>query len=182
MDAATEKRPATALPAFLAGLQGGMLGVCWMLLWLDVSAIFERRSFWSPENLMASAFYGGSSIRDGFNAQTLSGLALYLLVYSTLGGVFAVLVRDRLPRRRIMLASIGFALLWYLLSFRVIWKAVSPVIFLMHVQQSMVLGHLIYGTVLGRFPLYLEQTPTAAPPASPAEAQATPPNAGDVET
>ena len=155
MDAATERRPASAISAFLAGLQGGMLGVCWMLGWLGISAVWQRRSFWTPENLMANAFYGGSAIREGFAGRTLSGLALYLLLYSTLGAVFAVVVRDRLPRSRIMLASLCFALFWYYFSSRVIWKAMSPLISLLHVEPATILGHLVYGTALGRFPLYL---------------------------
>src|SRR5262249_55214182 len=146
---------ASAASAFLAGLQGGMLGAGWMLAWLGISAVWQRRSFWTSENLMASAFYGGSAIRDGFDTRTLSGLALYLLLYSSLGAVFAAAVYDRLPRGRIMLASVCFAVIWYYFSFRVMWKAVSPLIFLLHVPQTTLLGHLVYGTVLGRFPVYL---------------------------
>ena len=88
---------------FLAGLQGGMLGVCWMLVWLGISAEWQRRSFWTAENLMASAFYGGSAIRSDFAGGTLSGMAVYLLLYSLLGAVFAVIVRDRMPRSRVLL-------------------------------------------------------------------------------
>src|ERR1044071_5438412 len=78
MDAATERKPASTISALLAGLQGGMVGICWMLGWLGISAIWQRRSFWTAENLMASAFYGGSAIRGGFTAHTPSGVALYL--------------------------------------------------------------------------------------------------------
>ena len=66
-----------------------------------------------------------------------------------------MVVRDRLPRSRIMLASLCFALFWYYFSSRVIWKAMSPLISLLHVEPATILGHLVYGTALGRFPLYL---------------------------
>jgi hypothetical protein len=167
MEDATQTKPASAIAALLAGLQGGMLGVFWMLAWLGISATWHRRSFWTPENLMASAFYGGSAIREGFGTRTLSGLALYLLLYSTLGAVFAVVIRDRLPRKRIMLASICLGIFWYYLTFRVIWKAVSPLIFLLHVEQPTVFGHLVYGTVLGRFPVYLHGLPSVQPSTRP---------------
>src|SRR5689334_5528611 len=98
MEPATESQRPTRLSALSAGLQAGMLGVCWMLLWLGVSSVWQRRSFWTAENLMASAFYGDLAIRSGFAARTLSGLALYLLIYSTLGALFGLLVNDRLPR------------------------------------------------------------------------------------
>jgi len=95
MDATTETRATGTLTAFLAGLQGGMVGVLWMLAWLGVSATWQRRSFWTAENLLASAFYGDTAIRDGFAFSTLSGLALYLLVYSILGALFAAAIRER---------------------------------------------------------------------------------------
>src|SRR5438067_13880891 len=117
MDAATENRRPSGISAFFAGLQAGMLGICWMLAWLGVSAKWQQRSFWTSENLMASVFYGSASIRRGFAARTLSGLALYLLVYSLLGALLAWLVRDRLTRLRALLLSVLFALGWYYLSY-----------------------------------------------------------------
>src|SRR5664279_5520222 len=106
MVAATERRSARSLSAFLAGLQAGMLGVWWMLAWMGVSAVWRQRNFWTPENLMASVFYGDAAIRRGFAASTVSGLALYVLMYSLLGAGFAMALSDRLPRPRVTLAAI----------------------------------------------------------------------------
>ena len=168
MDAAIEGRRPSALSAFLAGLQAGMLGVCWMLAWMGASAVWQRRSFWTAENLMASVFYGNAAIRRGFAGTTVSGLALYLLLYSLLGAGFAMVVRGRLPRLRAALLSVVFALGWYYLSFHAIWRSVAPLITLLHVERPTVLGHVIYGALLGRFPVYLPRA--AAPPvASPPE-------------
>jgi len=85
----TAHRPAKPLAVFLAGLQAGMIGICWMLAWLGLSAMGQRRSFWTAENLMASVFHGDAAIRRGFGFSTLSGIALYLLIYSLLGALFA---------------------------------------------------------------------------------------------
>src|SRR5947209_366470 len=100
MDANTVTRPAGTLQASMAGLQAGMVGVLWMLAWLGVSDAWQRRSFWTAENLFASAFYGESAIRRGFAFSTLSGLALYLILYSLLGAAFAAAVRTQLPPGR----------------------------------------------------------------------------------
>jgi hypothetical protein len=162
MDAATESRSASRLSAFLAGLQAGMLGVGGMLAWMGASAVWQRRSFWTAANLMASVFYGDAAIRRGFAASTVSGLALYLLLYSLLGAGFAMAIPGRLPRLRTLLISIVFALCWYYLAFHLIWKAVSPLVALLHVERPTVLGHVIYGALLARFPAYL--TGTGAPP------------------
>jgi len=157
MDAATEKKPAGLIRALLAGLQAGTLGVGWMLAWLGMSSVWQRRSFWTPENLMASTFYGNGAIHEGFAFSTVSGIALYLLIYSSLGALFAIATRDRMTRSRLLLASVVFGLSWYYLSFRVIWKAVSPLITLLHVERSTMFGHLIYGLALSRYPVYLKR-------------------------
>jgi hypothetical protein len=162
MVAATERRSANSLAAFLAGLQAGMLGVWWMLAWMGASAVWERRSFWTPENLMASVFHGNAAIRPGFAAGTVSGLALYVLLYSLLGAGFAMAVRGRLPLPppRLALASVAFALLWYYAAFHLAAKTVSPLIVLLDPKRTTVLGHVIYGALLARFPVYLPRDPS----------------------
>jgi hypothetical protein len=158
------------LPALLAGLQGGMLGALWMLLWMGVSSRWEHRSFWSPENLFSTVFYGGSVYGRGFARSTIPGLALYLLLYSLLGAAFSAVVRDRLPRGKVLLAAILLGAAWYFASFRLLWKTMIPLAYLLHSEQPTFLGHLIYGTFLGRFPIYLDRfrMPAHAVPSVPA--------------
>jgi len=155
MAAAMERRSANSLAAFLAGLQAGMVGVWWMLAWMGASAVWQLCSFWTPENLMASVFYGNAAIRPGFAASTVSGLALYVLLYSLLGAGFALAVGGRLPRSRLALATMAFALCWYYAAFHLAAKAVSPQIVLLDAERTTVLGHVIYGALLARFPVYL---------------------------
>jgi hypothetical protein len=149
------RRQPAALAALLAGLQAGMLGACWMLVWLGVSSAWQRRSFWTAANLMATLFYGDRAIRDGFARSTLSGVAVYILLYSTLGALFALALRSRLPRLRLFLVSVAFALAWYYVSFTLLWKAAIPLVTLLHSAQPMILGHLVFGACLGRYPVYL---------------------------
>src|ERR1035437_9187331 len=91
----TAHRPANPVAVFLAGLQAGMIGICWMLAWLGLSAMGQRRSFWTAENLMASVFAGGPPLPRGFGVSRLRGFPPLLLVYSLLGAGFAVAVRNR---------------------------------------------------------------------------------------
>jgi hypothetical protein len=184
MDPATENRRAGTLPAGAAGLQAGMLGAFWMLLWLGVSDVWQQRSFWTAENLMASAFYGEGAIRRGFAARTLSGLALYLLLYSLLGALLAMGLSNRIPRVRVFLLSLLFALAWYYFSYRLLWKSLLPLVALLHSAQTTSLGHLVYGAVLGRYPIYLprpaevvdggKETPPAESSEEPAREQESP--------
>jgi len=137
-----------------------------MLAWMGASAVWQRHSFWTPENVMASVFYGNAAILPGFAASTVSGLALYMLLYSLLGAGFALAVAGRLPlpRLRLALASIAFALCWYYLAFHLVAKAVSPLVALLDAERTTVLGHVIYGTMLAQFPFYLPHA--ANPPAT----------------
>lgn len=167
MDTATEKAPAGALSAFLAGLQAGMLGACSMLVWLGISSFWQRRSFWTAANLMASLFYGPRAIRSGFSGLTLSGLAVYLILYSLLGAVFALAVRNRFSLVRTALVSALFAMFWYYLSFRLLWKSALPLVALLHAERPTALGHLLYGAVLGRFPKYVPGSALPADAAAP---------------
>jgi hypothetical protein len=128
---------------------------------MGASAVWQRRSFWTAENLMASVFYGNAAIRRGFAASTVSGLALYVLLYSLLGAGFAMAVGGRLQRLRLALASVAFALCWYYAAFHLAAKAAWPLVALLDTERTTLLGHAIYGAVLARFPEYL---PRAAEP------------------
>ena len=183
MHASTAHRPANPVAIFLAGLQAGMIGICWMLAWLGLSAVSQRRSFWTAENLMATVFHGGGAIRRGFGSSTLSGIALYLLIYSLLGALFAACVRDRLTGLGTVLAGVLFSVGWYWLWFRTIGQSVMPLVWLLHAENSTALGHVIFGALIARFPAYLPQvrqpgfaTPTADTPAAQQAGEATPPD------
>src|SRR5690242_11323458 len=152
MEAATPRSRAAALPAALAGMQSGMVGAICLVMWLGILAEWQQRNFWIPVNLMASAFYGPRAIRSGFAAETVSGLAVYIALYTLLGAALALVLRDRFSRARTFLIAVAFALVWYYVSFRLLWKSVIPLASLLHVERTTALGHLLYGAVLGGYP------------------------------
>jgi hypothetical protein len=165
MDPATEREAAKLrLATFLAGLEGGTVGVLWMLAWLGVSSVWQQRSFWAPENLMATAFDRSSNLAPIFTWATCAGLALYVLIYSVLGAAFSLALRDRVPARRVMLLAVLFAVVWYYFSFRWSFRLALPLVALLHVERSTLVGHLLYGTMLGRYPVYVHRLMFTAPP------------------
>ncbi len=155
MTAAMEKEPPGRFTAFLAGLQGGLVGLLCMLAWLGISDSWLRRTFWSEENLFASAFYGESAIGRGFSADTVSGLSLYVLIYCLLGGLFALVFRGQDRQLRLLLLSLAVSVGWYYLSFHFLYERVMPLVYLLHPERPMVLGHLVFGTFLSRFSNYI---------------------------
>lgn len=154
MGPSAEKVPGR-LPLLLAGLQAGMIAALAMLAWLGLSAVWQRRSFWTSENLLATTFYGGTAVRNSFSTSTLSGLALYLLIYSVLGCLFAIAAGGRLTAPKLLLAGIAAALIWYYVSFHFFWKALSPLVPLLHAVRATIIGHIIFGAAIARFPKYL---------------------------
>jgi hypothetical protein len=166
MDPATQSESAKIrLATFLAGLEGGTVGVLWMLTWLGVSSVWQQRSFWSPENLMATAFDRNSTLAPAFTWATCAGLALYILIYGVLGAAFSSVLRDRVPRTRVMLTAVIFAIAWYYFSFRWTFRLTLPLVALLHVEHTTLVGHLLYGTMLGRYPVYVNRLMNTAPPA-----------------
>jgi hypothetical protein len=143
-----------------------MIGIGWMLAWLGLSAMGQPRGFWAAENLMASVFHGDAAIRRGFGFSTLSGIALYLLIYSLLGAGFALSVRNRFTPLGTVLLGLLFSLGWYWLWFRALGRTAMPLVWLLHPENTTVFGHVIFGASIARFPAYLPKPdhPVAATP------------------
>jgi CBS domain containing-hemolysin-like protein len=159
MDVATQTPATPVLDTLLAGLQAGMMAVLVMLGWLGLSALWHGRTFWTAPNQMATLFHGGSAIGPGFGPYTASGLAVYVLIYSLLGAGFALLVPARLTPLGMMLAGVLLALAWYALWFRALGQTVMPLVWLLHSERPTVFGHVLYGVLLARFPVYLQAGP-----------------------
>jgi hypothetical protein len=155
--------PSSRFAAALAGLQAGMIATLVMLLWMGVSAVWQRRTFWTSANLLATMFYGSRAVHNGFSSSTVSGLAVYLLLYSTLGLGFAAISGESRPSARLVLSGILTGLGWYYFSFHFLWRAAGPLIPLLHAVAPTVFGHIIYGAGIGRFPHFLPRPATPAP-------------------
>src|SRR5262249_17736351 len=128
MDAATENAPASPAARFLAGLQAGMMAVIVMLGWLGVSALWQRHTFWSAPNQMATLFRGGSTIPPGFGPYTASGIAVYVVSYCLLGGVVALAAPRRLTVVGLMLTGVVVAVGWGILLVCVVRRPLRPLL------------------------------------------------------
>ncbi len=111
---------------------------------------------------MATVFHGDAAIRRGFGSTTLSGLALYLLIYSLLGALFAIGVRNRFTGFGTVLLGVLYSVGWYCLWFRALGQSLMPLVWLLHAANSTVFGHVIFGASIARFPAYLPNRRSAA--------------------
>jgi len=152
----------------LAGIQAGTVGALILLGYLALDSAWHRHSIWTVPNLLASTFYGESAYRQGFSAGTSVGVALLLLLYGALGLLFALVVRDHGTRMRVVLAGLIYGTGWFFLSFDILWKHVNPMVQIYSPDRAMLVGHVLYGGVLGRgFPAYLQSIRGAETPAAP---------------
>lgn len=140
----------------LVGLQSGTLAALAMLGWLAMASALYRRSIWSVPNILASTFYGDSALRNGFVSTTISGIALYFVIYGLFGALFGLAVQHRWRPLRITFIAVAASLGWYYLSFGLIWKSLNPLVVLYTHDQPMLIGHIIYGVLLGRYPVFLK--------------------------
>jgi hypothetical protein len=142
----------------LAGIQAGVVGALTLLAYLAMDSVWHRRSVWTVPNLLASTFYGESAYRQGFGVRTSAGVALMLVIYGLLGALFGLVIRDHGTLLRVTLLGLIYGTGWFFLSFDWMWKHVNPMIPLYSPSRAMLLGHLLYGSVMGaRFPAYRKE-------------------------
>ena len=152
----------------LAGIQAGVGGTLVLLGYLALDSAWHRRSIWLVPNLLASTFYGEAAYQPRFGVRTSSGLALLLVLYGVLGALFGLVVRDQGSRLRMTLLGLIFGTGWFFLSFDVLWKYVNPMVRMYSPDRAMLVGHLLYGGLLGRrFPAYVRSMSATEGPAEP---------------
>ena len=108
-------------------------------------------------------------------------MALYILLYGVLGTLFALAAVRPVTRLRLSLIAMAAGAGWYAIVYPWLWRAGLPVGALLHGGRAAVLGHLLYGALLGCFPLYLPQTAAAeiVPPATATETKTNSPAPAD---
>jgi len=166
----------TPFPGFrglCAGFQAGTVAVLVMLGWLGIASWWYYHTFWMAPNILASIFYGDRAVRAGFSFHSLSGVALYLVVYSLLGAVFGMLLQNSRNRLRVVLLAVLVAVGWYYVWWAWLWRLVNPLVMIYTHERPMIVGHVLFGLWLGRFPRYLgkEEAPAAPAPEEPANAE-----------
>jgi hypothetical protein len=133
-------------------METGILGGVVALAWLVAYSLWSGFSPWAYPNLLASTFYGETTLRPGFHWATVSGLALVLFVSGLLGIAFGLVVQDRSRRLRVVLFGLVFALIWYYVSYGLLWRRVNWLVSLYSPERAVVAAHLLFGLVLGTFP------------------------------
>ncbi len=160
----------------LAGIQAGVLGGVVMVAWLAFTSALLGRSPWILPNLAASALYGRAVLRASFGMPSVAGIALVLALAGLIGLVFAMLIGAHANRARVVLLGILAGLVWYYFSQALFWDRLGVLAGIHVSPAATMVGHLLYGLVLGQYPSRLEAAKRQfregpAGPATPAEAE-----------
>ena len=141
----------------LAGIQAGIVGSLILLAYLALDAGWHSRSVWTIPNLLSCTFYGESAYIPGFGSRTGAGLALLLFIYGLLGALFGLVTQAQRKRTLVTVWGVIFAVIWFFLSFRFLWRFIDPMVPIYSPDRAMLAGHFLYGAFLGRlFPAYLQ--------------------------
>lgn len=137
-----------------AGLDTGLAGAVAFCVWLVVGSLAGGGFWFSRLNLAAAPMYGDLVFSSGAGWHTLAGGAVYLLIYSLLGVVYACLPASREGWLN-LLTALGYAGLMHLCADAWLWKRFHPFAPPYFAPLAIAPGHLLYGVALWRYPARL---------------------------
>jgi hypothetical protein len=162
----------------LAGLEAGVIGALAMLVFLFAHSMLRGQNWWSYANLLGSASYGATALWRGFGRATLAGTALQLALGGLLGVVYGVCFARTRGRMVSLLLGLSCGLIWFFLSFWLLFRVAAPLIPVYASQPATLLAHVIFGLVLSRVPQLYQAWPLewrfVEPPKPVLEASGTP--------
>jgi hypothetical protein len=139
--------------AMAAGLQAGVLGALVLFVCVMIGSLWDGRSIWVVPNLFATTFFGSDAYRNQLLRTSWTGIALIVAVYGLLGALWGCIFRDRrVPWLGIYGAIAGLGV--YFVFYGWLWRHVNPLVTLYAPNRQLQLGHVLWGIVLARSPLY----------------------------
>ena len=137
----------------LAGLEAGVVATFFLFAWLMVGSVWGGRSIWQMPNLFATTFFGGGVYRNHFMRASWTGVALIVAMYGVLGVLWGCFWRERRSPWLVLcgaLAGLGV----YFLFFDLLWNHMNPLITAYAPARQLQIGHVLWGMLLARSPMY----------------------------
>jgi hypothetical protein len=151
----------------LAGLQAGVLGALFIFACLMIGSLWNGRSIWVVPNLFATTFFGSGVYRDQLLRTSWTGIALIVAVYGALGALWGCIWRDRRIHWLGLYGAVA-GLCVYFVFYDLLWRHVNPLIMLYAPERQLQVGHVLWGMVLARSPLYSRRIADSVSPTLPA--------------
>ncbi len=141
----------------LAGIEMGVLAGLAMFGWLALSSKWDWGTPWLMPNLLGSALAGRPVFGRGFGWLTVSGLGFHLGIAGLVGLGFALVMGGLRNRLRVLLLGIITGLLLYYACQYVFWQKWGFYGLVYSPPRRLLVGHLVFGIVLGWLPAGLER-------------------------
>lgn len=129
-----------------AGAGAGLVAGTVMAMTMMMLAIFRHQSIWTMPDLIAAMWLGPDVATGQLGFPTLVGFLTHE-VTSTLMGVIAIAWVAGLEGRRLLLASLAYALASYPLVFATVISWANPIMYRQTSMIDMTVAHMIYGIV-----------------------------------
>ncbi len=139
----------------LAGLQAGVMGALLIVACLMIGSLWNGRSIWVVPNLFATTFFGSEVYRNQVLRTSMDRYCADCRRIRQLLGVVWGYAYWRDQRKRWLGfygAVAGLCVYFFLYDFLV--RHVNPLITLYAPDRQLQLGHLLWGIVLARSPLF----------------------------
>ena len=138
---------------WLAGLEAGVLGAIFMILWLMLGSSLTRHSIWEIPNLFATTFYGSRVYQEQFLRTSWSGVAAILAICGLVGMLWGMVWRDDRPAFLTLFgALVGLAV--YFLIFDLVLQRINPLVPLYAPLRMIQIGCVIWGMTLAKSPKF----------------------------
>ena len=157
------------LRSALGGLEASVVGAFFLFGWLMIGSLWSGRSIWLMPNLFATTFYGGGVYRNHFLRGSWTGVALIVVLYGVLGVLWGILWGERRQKWLTLLGAIAGLAVYYIF-FDLVWKHFNPLIAVYAPVRQMQIGHVLWGMMLARSPLYARRIAHSTSPVPPAHA------------
>jgi hypothetical protein len=117
-----------------------------------IASFWYGRGIWAVPNLFSTVFYGDLAYQDEFLRTTWAGLALIVVMYGILGGIWGCFWKERKPLLSFFGVVTGLATYYFLFNF--FWTRVDSLIPLYVPIRQLQVAHILWGAALARSPVY----------------------------
>jgi hypothetical protein len=146
---------------WLAGLEAGVLGAIFMILWLMLGSSLTRRSIWEIPNLFATTFYGSRVYQEQYLRSSWSGVSAILAICGLVGMLWGIVWRDDRPAFLPVFGGLA-GLAVYFLIFDLVLQRVNPLVPLYAPLRMIQIGCVIWGMTLAKSPKFSRRIAAAA--------------------
>lgn len=148
----------------LAGLEAGVLGGLFALCWYAGSSLLSAEPAWRVPVRLADAVFGAGIHGHGRAVAAIVGVAVQISSAGTCGTLFGLAIRGLRGVPRVALLGLVFGMGWYYVGHGILLRRLGAGLYPVASPWSLLMGQVLFGMILGRYPLFLRSIRPDSPP------------------